>query len=84
MVETASAFGSAGAFVVVVFGVFTRFGGPASAITSLLTGILMWIWAKYVFGVKAPYLTGIGAALLTYVAVALIERRDVDAKAVKE
>lgn len=84
LVETASAFGSAGAFVVVVFGVFTRFGGPASAITSLLTGILMWIWAKYVFGVKAPYLTGIGAALLTYVAVALIERRDVDAKAVKE
>ncbi len=76
LVETASAFGSAGAFVVVVFGVFTRFGGPASACTSLIAGILMWIWAKYVFGMKAPYLTGLGAAFVVYVAVALLERRD--------
>lgn len=75
LVETASAFGSAGAFVVVLFGLFTRFGGPASAIASLLAGILMWIWCKYVFGMKVPYLIGLGAAFITYVAVALSERR---------
>lgn len=75
LVETASAFGSAGAFVVVIFGMFTRFGGPASAISSLLAGILMWIWCKYVFGLKAPYLTGLLAAFATYVAVGLTERR---------
>ena len=76
LVETASAFGSAGAFVVVVFGLFTRFGGPAAAITSLISGILMWVWCKYVFGIKAPYLVGLAAALATYLAVALLERRD--------
>ncbi len=75
LVETASAFGSAGAFVVVMFGMFTRFGGPASAISSLLAGILMWVWCKYVFGVKAPYLTGLLAAFVTYVTVALTEKR---------
>ena len=75
LVETASAFGSAGAFIVVVFGVYTRFGGPASAVTSLLAGILMWAWGKYLFGLKAPYLVGLGSALLVYVLVALSERR---------
>ena len=76
LVETASAFGSAGAFVVALFGLYTRFGGPASAVGSLLAGILMWVWGKYVFGLKAPYLLGLGSALLTYVVVALAERRD--------
>ncbi len=76
LVETASAFGSAGAFVVAIFGIFTRIGGPASAITSLLTGILMWVWCKYVFGIKIPYLTGLAAALLVYLVVAWLEGRD--------
>ena len=76
LVETASAFGSAGAFVVAVFGLFTRFGGPAAAITSLISGILMWVWCKYVFGIQAPYLVGLAAAFATYLAVALLERRD--------
>ena len=76
LVETASAFGSAGAFVVAVFGLFTRIGGPAAAITSLVSGILMWVWGKYVFAVKVPYLLGLAAALATYLAVAWLERRD--------
>ena len=76
LVEIASAFGSAGALVVALFGLFTRFGGPASALASLAAGILMWMWAKYLFGLKAPYLVGLGSALAAYVIVALIERRD--------
>jgi hypothetical protein len=31
LVETASAFGSAGVFVATLFALFSRFGGPASA-----------------------------------------------------
>ena len=76
LVETASAFGSAGAFVVAVFGLYTRIGGPAAAITSLISGIVMWVWCKYVFGIKAPYLAGLASALATYLAIALMERRD--------
>jgi len=75
LVEIASAFGSAGAFVVAMFGIFTRFGGPASAALSLIVGIVAWVIAKYGFEVKLPYLTGLGAAFAVYVVVALIETR---------
>lgn len=76
LVEIASAFGSAGAFVVAMFALFSRFGGPASAATSLIAGILMWVWAKYVFGLSLPYLIGVGSALAVYVAVAIVEGFD--------
>ena len=36
----------------------------------------MWIWCKYVFGIKVPYLVGLAAALSTYLAVAWLEGRD--------
>jgi Na+/proline symporter len=43
LVEQASAFGSAGIVVIVTFGLFTRFGGPASALASLLAGVGVWV-----------------------------------------
>lgn len=75
LVEIASAFGSAGAFVVAMFGLFTRFGGPASAATSLVVGIVAWAAAKYALGIKVPYLAGLGAAFAVYVIVGVIEGR---------
>jgi Na+/proline symporter len=77
LVETASAFGSAGVFVTALFALFTRFGGPASAYVSVAAGMLVWAGGKYVLDLTAPYLAGLSAALLGYVAVALLEpRRD--------
>lgn len=43
LVQQASAFGSAGIFTVVCFGLFTRFGGPAAAVASLLVGVILWV-----------------------------------------
>ena len=48
LVETASAFGSAGVFVTALFALFTRFGGPASAYASVAAGMLVWAGGKYV------------------------------------
>lgn len=76
LVEVASAFGSAGALVVALFGLFTRFGGPGAAFASLITGVVTWGWCKLVWGLPAPYLIGLGAATLVYVAVALWERSE--------
>jgi Na+/proline symporter len=76
LVETASAFGSAGVFVTALFALFTRFGGPASAYTSVVTGMLVWAVAKYAFDLTAPYLLGLLAATLGYVGVALVDRRE--------
>lgn len=76
LVETASAFGSAGAFVVAMFALFSRFGGPQAAIASLLAGILVWAWGRWLWSLPYPYLAAVAAALAAYVAVALVERQD--------
>ena len=75
LVETASAFGSAGVFVATLFALFTRFGGPLSAYASIVGGMLVWATGKYALGVTAPYLLGLAAALTGYLGAALVERR---------
>ena len=56
LVETASAFGSAGVFVVACFGLFTTIGGPLSAWVGLCTGFVVWA-AGATMGWPAPYVT---------------------------
>jgi len=73
LVETASAFGSAGVFVATLFALFTTFGGPASAYTSVIAGMLVWASGKF-FGIGTPYLLGLLAALTGYIGAALIEK----------
>jgi solute:Na+ symporter, SSS family len=75
LVETASAFGSAGVFVTALFALFTRFGGPASAYASVAAGLLVWAGGKYALNLTAPYLLGLLAALVGYVGMALLEER---------
>jgi len=73
LVETASSFGSAGVFVTALFAIFSRFGGPASAIGSILSGVLVWMLGRFVLGWTAPYLVALAFAFLTYVAVAKMQ-----------
>ena len=75
LVETASAFGSAGVFVTSLFALFTRFGGPASAYASVAAGMLVWAGGKYVLDLPAPYVMGLLAALVAYVGIAAFEPR---------
>lgn len=74
LVETASAAGSAGVFVVAVFGLFTRFGGSTAAIVTMLIGALSWL-AFEALEIETPYIAALALALLTYVATAAIELR---------
>lgn len=71
LVLEASGLGSADIFVVVVFGLYTRFGGGLSAIASLSTGVITWIWAAHVAAVDHPFLTSLAAAFAAYVLPAL-------------
>ncbi|MBE7502806.1 MAG: sodium:solute symporter family protein [Verrucomicrobiales bacterium] len=73
LVESASAFGSAGIFVIVLFGLFTRFGGPRSATAALIVGALIWILGTYVLAWEVVYLFALGGAALAYAAVACRE-----------
>lgn len=72
LVETASAFGSAGVFVTALFALFTRFGGPLSAYLSISAGMLVWAAGKFALGLPAPYLAGLTAAGIAYVAGAVV------------
>ena len=75
LVETASAFGSAGVFVATLFALFTRFGGPLSAYASVGAGMIVWAAGKYSLGLATPYLFGLLAALAGYIGAALIDNR---------
>ena len=80
LVEEASAFGSAGIFVAIVLGLFTRWGGAASAAASLLVGVAAWIAGAYVLDLPYPYVTSLAAAFAAYAATSVVERRRVGAR----
>ncbi len=84
LVEQASSFGSSGIFVVLVFGTYTRFGGPRAAVATLIAGGAVWGLGDFVFGIEAPYLTSLFAAVLTYVGVGAMERVRVMQRATAE
>jgi Na+/proline symporter len=75
LVELASAFASAGIFVTLVFGLFTRLGGELSAIAAMASGALVWLVGSHVFDIEAPYVAGLASAALAYILVAQFEPR---------
>lgn len=70
LVEIASAFGSAGVFVVAIFALFTRYGGVPSAYGALVAGMGVWLVARFVIGFHAPYILALACAIAAYVALA--------------
>ncbi len=82
LVKDASAFGGAGIFIVVAFGLFTRHGGAKSAIASLLIGAVSWGLAHYAFGFEFSFLLSLVCSTVSYIFVGFLERRPVSAPAV--
>ncbi len=72
LVEQASAFGSAGSLVVVCFGLFTGWGGPVTAMATLLGGLGTYLAVLYVGG-PYPFIASLAAALILYVGGVMIE-----------
>lgn len=70
LVVTASAFGSAGIFVVGIMGMFTRIGGAASAHAALATGVGVWLAGEYLLDWSTPYVASLACALVAYLATA--------------
>ncbi len=74
LIDITNGFGSAGLLVILMFGLYTRFGGPRSALTALLLGVAVYLGATFA-ELEFIYLPAVGAALAGYVLVALFERR---------
>ena len=75
LVATASAFGSAGIFIVGMFGLFSDIGGARSAYASLISGVLVWVAGEYLFAWPTPYLVSLAVALTAYLAAAPFRAR---------
>jgi Na+/proline symporter len=65
LVEQASAFGSAGTVVCVIFALFTRFGGSLTAYATLASGISAYM-AGHLTGASAPFLLSVTVAVIVY------------------
>lgn len=72
LVETASAFGSAGVFVVTAFALYSRVGGPGSAYAALACGMGVWLAAGFGLHLQTPYLLALASALIAYVGAAML------------
>jgi len=74
LVEEASAFGGAGLFVAMAFGLRTRFGGAGAGLAAVAVGIVTQLAGTYVLDWPAPFTTSLLAAATAYVGVGLVER----------
>ncbi|HEY7568162.1 MAG TPA: sodium:solute symporter family protein [Gemmatimonadaceae bacterium] len=72
LVEQASAVGSTGALVTITFGLFTRFGGPRTALATLTLGLVSYLVASY-GNVPHPFLLSFGVALASYLLGGMLE-----------
>ena len=73
LVESASAFGSAGIMVTAVFGLFTQLGGPWAALATLVGGLFVYLAFSF-SGFAYPYLLSLFVSVVTYVTVGVFER----------
>lgn len=65
LVEQASALGSTGIVVTVLFGLFTQLGSPRTAAATLIIGLLSYV-GGVVAGLETPFLTSLALSLLTW------------------
>lgn len=71
LVEIASAAGSTGIIVSLIFGLRGRFGGSRSASAAILVGVVVWTVAHVGEVTATPYLVSLVVASLTYIGIAL-------------
>ena len=74
LVKDASSFGSAGIFIVLIFGLFTRIGNVKSACATLICGATVWIVCHYILEFKWSYMLSLSLSLLSYISIAFIEK----------
>jgi Na+/proline symporter len=74
LVQQANGIGSAGILVIMLFALFTRFGGTWSGAATLVVGFASWAVGTYVTKWEATYVISLAASLGTYVLAGLLER----------
>lgn len=73
MVEMASGLGSAGIFVISLFALYSRRGGPLAATAALVVGLGVSVWGSYIQPFDGSYVFSIAGAFLVYYLISLRE-----------
>jgi len=60
---------------VMLFALFTKFGGVKSALTTLIVGTAVWATSHYLFHFELSYILALGASIASYLFVGFVERR---------
>lgn len=66
LLAMASSAGTAGIFVTIVFGLWTKIGGLPSAVSCLLAGVIFPPFLEESDVIQAPYLLSVGICLIAY------------------
>lgn len=75
LVVDAAAFGTAGLFTIVVFGLFSKKGGPLAAALTLITAMVVWLSATFIFDVSWAFTLSLVCALAAFGLGVVIESR---------
>lgn len=74
LVLEADSLGTAGIAVITIAAMFTRLGGPVSAIATLVVALASSAGAKYVFDYEAPFLLSLVLSIVVFLALSAFER----------
>lgn len=66
LVKDASAFGSSGIFILMMIGIFTKFGNSSSAVSALIAGATTWIIGHYVLENELSYVLSLSISASTF------------------
>ena len=80
LVQEASALGSSGVLVMMLFALWGgKFGGAPSAYAALLTGTGVYLLGEHVLEIDAAYITSLGAAFVAYLLLSSVHSLPGDA-----
>ncbi len=75
LVVDAAAFGTAGIFTVVVFGLFTNLGSVKTATATLLMAMISWLLLTYVYEIEFAYIVSLALSIATYLIVSVFDSK---------
>jgi SSS family transporter len=75
LIEASSSFGSAGLIVCLIFGLWTRIGGPKAALATMAVGVVSSYVYQYALEWEAGFMASLLSALVVYLAVAALEKK---------
>lgn len=75
LVKDASAFGSAGIFIVIIAGLYSQYGHERTAIATLAAGTLSWIIAYYFYKFDYSYILSLTVSIIVFLIFSFPQNR---------